>query len=188
MIEISVDQLAERMQQWGFLEEPAPEPALRWIATFIQAYSERLNVIEDAQPIIASLRAEACVIPALELERLRTRDVLFFLDTVAQYIDHAPELRGLAVMRDVMIMGKEFAIAPEDALLAARLAITGLREGPSLEDLFVLLGHDRLLMRIGAVNSKLLHGRGLEPIRYGPDGAPFEPIRAKRQPPLDPPV
>lgn len=188
MIDASVDDLAQRMQGWGYLETPAPPAALRWIGTFLDAYRNDLRTLDEAQPAIAALRAEACIIPALELERLRTRDVLFFLDTVAQYVDHAPELRDLPVMRDVVTIGSEFAIAPEDALLAVRLAITGQRSGPSLEHLFVLLGHDRLLMRIGAVNSKLLHGRGLEPIRYGPDGSAFEPIRAKRQPPLDPPV
>jgi hypothetical protein len=45
--------------------------------------------------------------------------------------------------------------------------------------LFPLLGHDRIMMRIGAVNSHLLHGRGLEPLAFGPDGKPFEPIRGR---------
>jgi hypothetical protein len=60
------------------------------------------------------------------------------------------------------------------------MALTGEREGPSLDLLVPLLGHDRVLIRLGAVNSRLLHGRGLEPIAYGPDGKPFEPIRGKR--------
>jgi hypothetical protein len=60
------------------------------------------------------------------------------------------------------------------------MALTGKAQGPSLELLFPLLGHDRILIRIGAVNSRLLHGRGLEPIRYGPGGVPFEPIHGKR--------
>jgi len=33
-------------------------------------------------------------------------------------------------------------------------------------------------MRIGAVNSHLLHGRGLEPIKYGPGGEPFQTLGA----------
>jgi hypothetical protein len=62
--------------------------------------------------------------------------------------------------------------------------LTGQKTGPPLELLFPLLGHDRILIRIGAINSMLLHGRGLEPIQYGPGGVPFEPIRGTR-PPFD---
>ena len=70
------------------------------------------------------------------------------------------------------------------------MALTGKAEGPPLELLFPLLGHDRILIRVGAVSSQLLHGRGLEPIAYGPDGAPFEPIRGQRPEaaPENPPV
>ncbi len=60
------------------------------------------------------------------------------------------------------------------------MALTGEKEGPPLELLFPLLGHDRMLIRIGAVSSRLLHGRGLEPIKFGPDGKPFETIESKR--------
>ncbi len=62
------------------------------------------------------------------------------------------------------------------------MALTGKTEGPPLELLFPLLGHDRILIRAGAVSSKLLHGRGLEPIAFGPDGAPFEPLRGPSAP------
>lgn len=173
---VQTHELATAMQRWGFLEDPAPEAALRWIDTFLQAYGPQLNTIDDARPIVAALRAEACVIPALELERLRSREALFFLDTIAQYVDHQAELRGLPLEQDVPEMAKEFGIAPADARYAIRMALTGQREGPPLELLFPLLGHDRILIRIGAVNSRLLHGRGLEPIAFGPDGKPFEPI------------
>ena len=175
-------QLMTAMQRWGFLEDPAPDAALRWIETFLEAYGERLTHADDAFTLIAALRAESCVIPALELERLRTRAVLFYLDSVGQYVDHQPELRGLPLMHDLPAIAEEFGVARDDALAAVRMAVTGEKEGPPLELLFPLLGHDRILIRIGAVNSRLLHGRGLEPIAFGPDGKPFEPIDATKPP------
>ena len=175
-----VDALAHAMQRWGFLEDPSPPAAMRWIETFLEAYGGVLKTYDDAFPTISALRAEACVIPALELERLRTRDVLFFLDSVGQYIDHQPELRGLPLASDIPAIADEFGLKAEDAFYAVRMALTGSKEGPPLELLFPLLGHDRMLIRIGAVNSRLLHGRGLEPIQFGPDGKPFEPIRGQK--------
>jgi hypothetical protein len=168
------------MQRWGFLEDPAPDAALRWIDTFIEAYGEKLGKVDDAFSYIVALRAESCVIPALELERLRTRAVLFFLDSIGQYIDHEPELRGLPLSHDIPAIADEFGISKEDAFAAVRMALTGEKDGPALELLFPLLGHDRMLIRIGAVNSRLLHGRGLEPIKYGPDGKPFETIDSQK--------
>jgi Anticodon binding domain len=177
---ITRDELATAMRGWGFLEDPPPAAALRWIDTFLEAFGATVDCVEDARPHVAELRAEACIIPALELERLRTREVLFFLDTVSQYVDSQAELRGLPLEHDLAEMAREFGIAPADAQYAVRMAVTGKKEGPPLELLFPLLGHDRILIRIGAVNSRLLHGRGLEPIRFGPGGAPFEPIRGKK--------
>lgn len=177
---VQPDELAAAMQRRGFLEEPAPRAALRWIDTFLEAFGERLASVDDAMPYIADLRAEACLIPALELERLRNREVLFFLDTVGQYVDSQPELRGLPLEHDLAEMAHEFGISPADAQYAVRMALTGKTEGPPLELLFPLLGHDRILIRIGAVNSHLLHGRGLEPIRYGPGGQPFEPLHGNK--------
>lgn len=172
--------LAAAMQRWGFLEDPVPPAALRWIDTFVAAYGDRLKSIEDARPVVASLRAEACMIPALELERLRSREVLFFLDSVGQYVDQQPELRDLPLDRDLPEIAKEFGLTVSDALQSVRMALTGEKDGPPLELLFPLLGHDRILIRFGAVNSMLLHGRGLEPIAYGPDGKPFAPIHGQR--------
>jgi hypothetical protein len=177
---VTRDQLKDAMHRWGFLETPAPDAALRWIDTFIDAYGDRLSAVDDAFPLVSTLRAEACVIPALELERLRTRNVLFFLDSVGQHVDHLPELRGLAIDHDLAAIGSEFGISSDDAVAAVRMAITGEKSGPPLDLLFPLLGHDRILIRIGAVNSKLLHGRGLEPIAFGPDGKPFEPIKSEK--------
>jgi hypothetical protein len=184
MTTITRAQLLTAMQRWGFLEDPAPDAALRWIDSFLEAFGDRLSSIDDAFDDaftnIAALRAESCVIPALELERLRTRAVLFFLDAVGQYIDHQPELRGLPLAHDIPAIAEEFGIAKADAFAAVRMALTGEKEGPPLELLFPLLGHDRMLIRIGAVSSRLLHGRGLEPIKFGPDGKPFETIESKR--------
>ena len=177
---IEKNELAAAMQRWGFLEDPIPAAAMRWIDTFLEAYGSDLKSPEEARPFIADLRAEACVIPALELERLRTREVLFFLDTVGQYVDSQAELRGLPLEHDLAAMAKEFGISAQDARYATRMAITGKAAGPALELLFPLLGHDRILIRIGAVNSMLLHGRGLETIKYGPGGVPFEPIHGTR--------
>ncbi|MBC5809743.1 MAG: hypothetical protein GIW95_02645 [Candidatus Eremiobacteraeota bacterium] len=172
--------LVEAMQQAGYLENPAPPAALRWADTFLEAYGERIASAVDALPYVDALRAESAVVPALELERLRNRQVLFFLDTVSQYVDDQSELRGLRVGDDVPAIADEFGIAREDALRVVRMALTGLEDGPPLELLFPLLGHDRIMMRIGAISSHLLHGRGLEPIRFGPDGKPFETIEAKK--------
>lgn len=172
--------LLTAMQRWGVLEDPPPEAAVRWAQTFLEAYGEGLERIDDALPLVAALRAESCVIPALELERLRSREVLFFLDSIGQYVDHQPELRGLPLGHDVPAIAAEFGIAAADAWAALSMALTGSGAGPPLELLFPLLGHDRILIRIGAVNSRLLHGRGLEPLAYGPDGKPFEPIHGKK--------
>ena len=175
-----VSALARRMQEWGLLENPVPDAAYRWIETFLEAYGERVSDLDNARPLVLALRAESCIVPALELERLRSREVLFFLDAVAQYVDAQPELRGLALAHDLPTIGEEFGLAAEDAVDSVRMALTGLRDGVPLELLFPLLGHDRIMIRIGAINARLLHGRGLEPIAYGPDGAPFEPIHGKR--------
>ena len=172
-------EIGEAMQATGLLESPAPPAALRWIDVFVEAYGERVATAADALPLVRALRAEAVVVPALPLERLRNRQVLFYLDTVSQYVDDQPELRGIPVEADLLEIAKEFGLAPADALWAARMAITGEDDGPALDLLFPLLGHDRIMMRIGAVNSHLLHGRGLEPIAYGPDGKPFRTLGAE---------
>jgi glutamyl/glutaminyl-tRNA synthetase len=174
--------LAAAMQQAGLLEDPIPDAARRWIDTFVEAFGARVGSLDEALREVALLRAEATVIPALELERLRNRQVVFFLDAVSQYVDAQPELRGLPLEHDLPAIGEEFGIAPADARWAVRMALTGRAEGVPLEALFPLLGHDRILIRIGAVSSRLLHGRGLEPIAYGPDGEPFATIEGRKPP------
>jgi glutamyl/glutaminyl-tRNA synthetase len=174
------DELAPAMQRAGLLEEPIPAAAERWIDTFIDAYGTRVDSIAAALREVAALRDEATIVPALELERLRNRQVVFFLDAVAQYVDAQPELRGLPLDHDLPAIGDEFGIASGDALAAVRMALTGRSDGPPLDLLFPLLGHDRIMIRIGAISSRLLHGRGLEPISLGPDGEPFRTIEARK--------
>lgn len=172
--------LGEAMQRAGLLETPAPAAALRWIDTFLTAHPEGFATIGDALSVVAELRAEAVVVRALELEKLRNRQVLFFLDTVSQYVDDQPELRGIPIEADLREIATEFGLSAADAVWAVRMALTARETGPPLELLFALLGHDRIMMRIGAINSHLLHGRGLEPIRYGPGGVPFKTIEGTR--------
>jgi hypothetical protein len=177
---IAAETLAGAMQQAGLLEDSPPPAAMQWIDTFIEAFGARTDDVTAALPIVAELRAESVVIPALELERLRSREVLYFLDAVGQYVDSQPELRGLPLEHDLGEIAKEFGLADADAKHAVRMALTAKAEGPPLELLFPLLGYDRILMRVGAVSGHILHGRGLEPIKYGPDGKPFEPIRGSK--------
>ncbi|HEV2739572.1 MAG TPA: glutamate--tRNA ligase family protein [Candidatus Elarobacter sp.] len=169
--------LADTMQRHGLLEQPVPDAAQRWIDTFIDAYGDEVHTLGDALDAIVALREEAVTLPALELERLRNRQVLFYLDAVAQYVDAQPELRGLPLTDDLPVIASEFGLARKDAFEAVRMALTGSHDGPPLVLLFPLLGHDRIMIRIGAVNSHILHGRGLEPIKYGPGGVPFETIQ-----------
>lgn len=171
--EVAARRLIAAMQKARLLERPAPEAALRWVATFVDAYGERAPLVADALAIVRALRAEAVLVPALELERLRNRQVLFFLDTVGQYVDDQPELRGLPLAHDLRAIAEEFGIATDDAMAAVRMALTGETSGVPLDLLFPLLGHDRIMMRIGALNSHVLHGRGLEPLAFGPGGVPF---------------
>ena len=174
--------IAEWMQRAGLLEEPVPLAAQRWIATFLDAFGADVHTLGEALEEIAALRAEAVTVPALELERLRNRQVLFFLDAVSQYVDDQPELRDLPLAHDVPAIAEEFGIAKADAFAALRMALTGRHDGPPLALLFPLLGHERIMIRIGAISSHILHGRGLEPIKYGPGGVPFETIQATPPP------
>lgn len=173
--------LAERMQRARLLEDPIPAAAHRWIETFLDAFGGEVHTLHEALAAVADLRAEATTVPALELERLRNRQVLFFLDTVSQYVDDQPELRDLPLAGDLPAIAAEFGLTREDAFAALRMALTGTHDGPPLRLLFPLLGHERIMMRIGAVSSHILHGRGLDPIKFGPGGVPFETIQA--QPP-----
>jgi Anticodon binding domain len=172
------DEIEQMMLRTGYFgkDEGVPEAARRWIDAFVQAYGKELRTTEEALPVIAALRAESVLVPALDLERLRSRQALFYLDAVGQYVDDQSELRDLPLSHDLLVIAGEFGLAPDDALWAVRTALTGKASGPPLELLFPLLGHDRILMRIGAISSHLLHGRGLEPIKFGPRGEPFTPI------------
>jgi hypothetical protein len=178
--------LVAAMQAAGVLADPMSTDDVaavaRWVDTFLDAFGD-LPTIDDAVVQVRALRAEAVVIPALDLERLRNRQVLFFLDAVGQYVADQPELRGLQLEHDLPEIAKEFRLSAPDAFEAVRVALTAAHEGPPLELLFPLLGHDRIMMRIGAVNSHLLHGRGLEPLRHGPGGAPFRTLGPREEGP-----
>jgi nondiscriminating glutamyl-tRNA synthetase len=178
--ETLVTLIAESMQAHGLLEKPMPAPARRWIETFVEAYGADIASIGEAIVLIADLRAEAVIVPALELEKLRNRQVVFFLDAIGQYVDSQGELRGLPLSHDLPAIAEEFGIEKSDAFAAVRMALTGKHDGAPLNLLFPLLGHDRILIRLGAISSHLLHGRGLEPIKFGPGGVPFETIHAQR--------
>lgn len=179
---MTVPELAAAMQRTGLLEDPIPAAAERWIETFIAAYGAEALTVDAALHEVARLRDEATVIPALELERLRNRQVVFFLDGIAQYVDAQAELRDLPLASDIPAIADEFGIAHGDAFAAVRMALTGRKDGPPLELLFPLLGHERIMIRVGAVSSHLLHGRGLEPIAYGPGGVPFQTIQPQKPP------
>jgi glutamyl-tRNA synthetase len=173
-------QLAAAMQRVRLLETPAPDAAWRWIDTFLDAYGNEFATLNEALAHVAELRAEAVMVPALELEKLRNRQVVFYLDAVGQYVDAQAELRDLPLAHDLPAIAQEFGIPGGDTFGAVRMALTGKPDGVPLHLLFPLLGHDRILIRIGAISSHLLHGRGLEPIKYGPGGVPFETIRPER--------
>ncbi len=173
---LSVANLAIAMQRVGLLEDPAPPAAMRWIETFLEAHGSEAQEEATALSLVAAYRDESVIVPALALEKLRSRQAIFFLDAVGQYVNAQPELRGLPLDHDIRVIAEEFGIAPADAFWSVRMALTGAGAGPDLALVFPLLGHDRIVMRIGAISSHLLHGRGLEPIPFGPDGAPFAPI------------
>lgn len=173
---IETTTLGPAMQRAGLLEDPVPPAAARWLATFCEAFGLACTSVEDALFEVRELRAEATLVPALELERLRSRSVLFFLDTVGQYVDDQAELRDLPLEHDLAAIAGEFGLEPHEAAGAVRMALTGRSAGPDLALLFPLLGHDRILIRIGAISSHLLHGRGLDPIKTGPGGKPFHPL------------
>ena len=73
----------------------------------------------------------------------------------------------------------EFGIAPADATWAVRVALTEQRDGAAariaVSAARTRSDHDAHRRR----RSHVLHGRGLEPIRYGPGGVPFETIAVK---------
>src|ERR1700680_596413 len=148
------DLIGEAMQRAGLLDTPAPPAELRWIETFIDAYGDRLGTIGDALPYIRALRADAVIVPAVGFERLRNRQILFFLDTIGQYVDAQSELSDLPLEHDVAEIADEFGISREDALWAVRMALFGESEGPPLELLFPLFGHDRINRRVGAIGNK----------------------------------
>ena len=168
MSTIAPEELAAAMQRWGVLEARRRRRRCVGSTRFSKPTAQRWKVLIGAAARGSAARRRLHHSGA-RVERLRSRDVLFFLDAVAQYVDDQPELRGLPLDRDLPAIADEFGIAASDAVPAVRMALTGTASGPPLDLLFPLLGHERILMRVGAVNSRLLHGRGLVPIAFGPE-------------------
>ncbi len=137
---MTVAELSAAMQRVGLLEEPAPAAAERWIATFIEAFGDRCASVDEALNEVALLRAEATTMPALELERLRNRQVVFFLDAVSQYVDAQAELRDLPLSGDIPAIADEFGIAHADAFAAVRMALTRPRGRTALGAALSALG------------------------------------------------
>jgi glutamyl/glutaminyl-tRNA synthetase len=135
------------MQRWGM------EASRDWIDTFIDAYGEELQTIEQARPLVAALRTDAVALPALELERLRKPETVSYLRAVGAYVDGKQELRGLPVSRDLPALAEQFGLPKKDAFHCVRIALTGEERGAPLALLFPLLGRDRVKARLGAVGN-----------------------------------
>jgi len=153
----------------------------KWVSTFIDAYGEGLETIGDAIPIARALRAETVVIPARRLEELRDRNVLYYLDSVRQYVydidrERARQgvrtLHDLPLSQDLPVLAAEYGIKKKDAFRYVRLALTGEDHGPPLNLLFPLLGAARIDIRLAEATRHILHGRGLEKIEFDERGRP----------------
>ncbi|MDE2571204.1 MAG: hypothetical protein KGM44_01615, partial [bacterium] len=158
----------------------------RWVATFVEAYGEGLEAIADAVPIARRLREESVVIPARRLEELRDRNVLYYLDSVRQYVFDADRRRAhegvhtlhdLPLSQDLPVLAAEYGLKKKDAFRFVRLALTGEEHGAPLNLLFPLLGAARIDIRLADATRHILHGRGLERIEFDERG---RPIRSRR--------
>ncbi|HVA38258.1 MAG TPA: glutamate--tRNA ligase [Candidatus Dormibacteraeota bacterium] len=153
----------------------------RWVSTFVDAYGEGLETAADAVPIARDLRAESAVIPARRLEELRDRNVLYYLDSVRQYVfdvdrERAREgirtLHDLPLSQDLPVLAAEYGLKKKDAFRYVRLALTGEEHGAPLNLLFPLLGAARIDIRLADATRHVLHGRGLEKIEFDERGRP----------------
>ena len=127
------EMLAEAMQGWGYPETPA------WVATFVQAYGEELQTIEQARPIVAALHADTVTIPPDEREMLARSNVRALLDALAASPDDPRAIPSLAA---------HTGVEKKDAYHAVRIALTGQERGAPVALLFPLLGPDRLRARL----------------------------------------
>ena len=139
--------LSDAMQRWGM------EASRGWIDTFLDAYGEELQTIEQARPLVAALHADAVALPAPELERLRRPETASYLRAVGAYVENKPELRGLPVSRDLPELAQQFGLPKKDAFHTVRIALTGEERGAPLVLLFPLLGRDRVKARLWAVGN-----------------------------------
>ena len=180
------EEIAEAMMRTGFFgdDEAVPQPAWLWIDTFIEAYRDHgVRTPEEALREIAALRAESVIVPALELERLRSRQAIFYLDAVGQYVDDQPELRGLPLSHDLLEIAKEFGLTPDDALWAVRMALTGQSEGlvgVALPALRATITHPHAHRRNFFTFAARARIKSLSKYRLAGGGEPFTPLRAKK--------
>lgn len=130
--------LQSAMERWGYREPQA------WVASFLDAYGEELQTIEQARPLIAALHAEGITIPDDERARMSDAGVRDFLTALAQ--------RG-GDPRLIPALGADFGIDKKEAYHLVRIALTGSSRGAPLASLVPLLGPERIAARLrGAGN------------------------------------
>ncbi|MBV8151708.1 MAG: glutamate--tRNA ligase [Candidatus Eremiobacteraeota bacterium] len=132
-------------RRWGFEVERA------WLETFLDAYGEELQTIEQARPHMAALLAEAAPVAPLEAERLHDPPVVALLEALDEYVAGHEDLHGLPLSRDIPALGERSGVAKKEAYHCVRLALSGQQQGPPLVLLFPLLGRERILRRLDAL-------------------------------------
>lgn len=130
--------LADAMERWGYRERP------EWIATFLQAYGEELQTIEQARPLVAELHADTVMIPSDEHELLSRPRVAELLVALAATPDDSRAIPSLAA---------RFGVEKKDAYHAVRIALTGQERGAPVALLFPLLGTARIRARLEAARA-----------------------------------
>lgn len=124
--------LADAMKRWGYVEKP------EWIETFLQAYGEELQTIEQARPLVAELRADTVSVP--EDER-----AIFARPGVGELL---AALAATPDPRAIPAVAERFGVEKKDAYHAVRIAITGNERGAPMALLFPLLGTARVRARL----------------------------------------
>jgi nondiscriminating glutamyl-tRNA synthetase len=131
--------LESAMERWGYPHAQA------WIASFLDAYGEELQTIEQARPLVAALHADGVTIPQDERARMSDAPVRDFLSALAD--------RG-GDPRLIPTVGAEFGIEKKEAYHLARIALTGSPRGAPLALLVPLLGPERIAARLRAAGNQ----------------------------------
>lgn len=134
-----IELLASAMKRWGYHEEPS------WIASFLAAYGDELQTIEQARPLVAALHADSVTIPEEERARLSDPAVRAMLAALAE--------RG-GDPRQVPALGAQFGIERKEAYHLVRVALTGSSRGAPLASLVPLLGPERIDARLRAAGNQ----------------------------------